>query len=45
MPSLVVPDVNGCILKEEKVEHEVPECPQATSFEELNPEQVKPRCI
>jgi hypothetical protein len=47
MPSSlrVQPTVGGLILKEEKVEQEVPEGPQATSFEEHNPEQGKPRCI
>jgi hypothetical protein len=30
---------------EEKVEQKVLGGPQATSFEELNPEQGKPRCI
>jgi hypothetical protein len=43
--SHVRPDVGGLILKEEKVEQEVSGGPQATSFEELNPEQGKPRCI
>jgi hypothetical protein len=41
----VGPDVGGLILKEEKVEPEVLGGPQAISFEELNPEQGKPRCI
>jgi hypothetical protein len=41
----VGPDVVGLILKEEKVEQDVPEGPQATNFEELIPEQGKPRCI
>jgi hypothetical protein len=35
-------DVGGLVLKEEKVEQEIPEGPQATSFDELNPEQSKP---
>jgi hypothetical protein len=30
---------------EEKDEEEVLRGPQATSFEEVNPEQGKPRCI
>jgi hypothetical protein len=38
-------DIGGLILKEEKVKQEVPGGPQATSFDELNPEQDKPRCI
>jgi hypothetical protein len=38
-------DVGGLVPKEEKVEQEVLEGPQATSFKELNPEQGKPRCI
>jgi hypothetical protein len=33
------------IPKEEKVKQEVPGGPQDTSFDELNPEQGKPRCI
>jgi hypothetical protein len=37
------PDVGGLIPMEEKVEQEVPRGPQATSFEELNPKQGKPR--
>jgi hypothetical protein len=41
----VGPDVGGLILKEEKVEPEVLGGPQAISFEELNSEQGKPRCI
>jgi hypothetical protein len=47
MPSLsyVGLDIGGLIPKEEKVEQEVPGGPQATSFEELHPEQGKPRCI
>jgi hypothetical protein len=45
LSSRVGPDVSGLILKEEKVEQEVPDGPQVTSFEELNPEQGKPRCI
>jgi hypothetical protein len=42
---LIGPNDGGLVLKEEKVEQEVPGGPQATSFEELNPEQGKPRCI
>jgi hypothetical protein len=38
-------DVGGLFLKEEKVEQEVYSGQQATSFEEFNPEQGKPRCI
>jgi hypothetical protein len=45
LSSRVGPDIGGLIPKEEKVEQEVPGGPQATSFEELNPEQGKPRCI
>jgi hypothetical protein len=45
LSSCVGPDVGGLILKAEKVEQEAPEGPQATSFEELNPEQGKPQCI
>jgi hypothetical protein len=41
----VGPDVGGLVLKEEKVEQEVLRGPQATSFEKLNPEQGKPRCM
>jgi hypothetical protein len=39
------PTVGGLILKEEKLEKEVPGGPEATSFEEINPEQSKPRCV
>jgi hypothetical protein len=39
------PNIGGLVLKEEKVEQEVPGGPQATSFVELNPEQGKPQCI
>jgi hypothetical protein len=42
--SHVGPLVSGLVPKEEKVEHEIGG-PRATSFEELNPEQGKPRCI
>jgi hypothetical protein len=35
----------GLILKEEKVEQEVSEGLQATSFEELNPDQGKLWCM
>jgi hypothetical protein len=47
MPSSshVGPNVGGLVSKEGKVEQEIPEEPQTTSFEELNPEQGKPRCI
>jgi hypothetical protein len=45
LSSRVGPDVGGIVSKEEKVEQEVPGGPQATSFEELNPKQGKPRCI
>jgi hypothetical protein len=45
MSSCVGSDVDELILKEEKVEQEVLGGPQATSFEELNPKQGKPRCI
>jgi hypothetical protein len=45
LSSCVGPNVGGLILKEEKVEQEVPRGLQATSFEELNPEQGKPWCI
>jgi hypothetical protein len=45
LSSCVGPDVGGLILKEEKVEQEVFGGLQATSFEELNPEQGKPQCI
>jgi hypothetical protein len=47
MPSSlhVGPDVGGLISNEEKVEQEVLRGLQATSFEELNPEQGKPRCM
>jgi hypothetical protein len=38
LSSRVEPDVGGLVPKEEKVEQEVPEGPQATRFEELNPE-------
>jgi hypothetical protein len=38
-------DVGGLVPKEEKAEKEVPGGPQATSFEELNHEQGKPRCM
>jgi hypothetical protein len=41
----VGPAIGGVVLKEEKVEQEEIEGPQATRFEELNPEQGKPRCI
>jgi hypothetical protein len=41
----VVPDVGGLIPKEEKVKQEVLKGLQATNFEELNPEQGKPRCM
>jgi hypothetical protein len=41
----VGPTVIGRILKEEKVEQAVLGGSQATSFEELNHEQGKPRCI
>jgi hypothetical protein len=43
--SRVGPIVGELISKEEKVEREVPGGPQATSFDELNPEQGKPLCI
>jgi hypothetical protein len=42
--SRVGPDVGGLVPKE-KVEPEVLRGPPGTSFEELNPEQVKPQCI
>jgi hypothetical protein len=45
MSSRVGPDVCGLVPNEEKVEQEVPGGPQATSFEEFNPEQGKPQCI
>jgi hypothetical protein len=45
LSSHVGPDVGGIILKEEKVEQEVPGGPQATSFEERNPEHGKSRCM
>jgi hypothetical protein len=45
LSSRVGPDVVGLVPKEEKVEQELPEGSQGTSFEELNPEQGKPRCI
>jgi hypothetical protein len=45
LSSHVEPDVDGLISKEEKVEQEVLRGPQAISFEELNPEQGKPRCM
>jgi hypothetical protein len=45
LSSRVGPDVGVLIPKEEKVEQEVPGGPQATSFEELNPEQGKLWCI
>jgi hypothetical protein len=45
LSSHVGPDVGGLILKEEKVEQEVSGGPQAISFEELNAEQGKPRCM
>jgi hypothetical protein len=45
LSSRVGPDVGGLILMEEKVEQEVSEGPQATSFELVNPEQGKPRSI
>jgi hypothetical protein len=45
LSSRVGPNVGGLILKEEKAEQEVPGGPQATSFEEHNSEQGKPRCI
>jgi hypothetical protein len=45
LSSRIGPDVGGLVLKEEKVEQEVPGGPQATSFEEVNPDQGKPRCI
>jgi hypothetical protein len=45
LSSHVGPDVGGLIPKEEKVEQEVPGGSQTTSFEELNPEQGKPRCM
>jgi hypothetical protein len=45
LSSHVRPDVRRVVPKEEKVEQEVLEGPQATSFEKLNPEQGKPRCI
>jgi hypothetical protein len=45
-PSLRVgPVVGGLVSKEEKVEQVVPGGPQAISFEELDPEQGKPRCM
>jgi hypothetical protein len=45
LSSRVGPDVGGLIPKEEKAEQEVPGGPQATCFEDLNPEQGKPWCI
>jgi hypothetical protein len=45
LSSCVGPDVGGLVPNEEKVEQEVPGGPQATSFEELNPEEGNPRCI
>jgi hypothetical protein len=45
LSSRVGPDVGGLIPKEEKVEQEVPGGPQDTSFDELNPEYGKPRCM
>jgi hypothetical protein len=39
------PNVGGLVSKEKKVDQEVLRGPQGTSFEELNPEQGKPRCI
>jgi hypothetical protein len=42
--SHVGPDVGGLISNEEKLDQEVPGGPQATCFEELNPEQGEPRC-
>jgi hypothetical protein len=43
LSSRVGPDVGELVLMEEKVEQEVLGGPQATSFEELNPKQGKPR--
>jgi hypothetical protein len=43
--SHVGPAVRGVVLKEEKVEQEEIGGPQATRFEELNPEQGKLMCI
>jgi hypothetical protein len=45
LSSLVGPTIGGVFLKEEKVEQKEIGGPQATSFEELNLEQGKPRCI
>jgi hypothetical protein len=43
LSSCVGPNIGGLIPKEEKVEQEIPGGPQATSFEELNPEPGKPQ--
>jgi hypothetical protein len=45
LPSRVGPAIGGLVPKEEKVEQEIPEGPQATSFEKLNPKQGKPWCV
>jgi hypothetical protein len=45
LSSHVGPVIGGLVLKEEKVEQEVPRGLQAMSFEELNSEQGKPQCI
>jgi hypothetical protein len=42
LSSHVGPVIGGVVLKEEKVEQEVPGGSQATSFEDVNPEQGKP---
>jgi hypothetical protein len=42
LSSRVGPNVGGLVSEEEKVEQEVPGGPQATSFEEPNPEKVSP---
>jgi hypothetical protein len=44
LSSYIGPNIGGLVLKEEKVEPEVPGGPQTTSFEELN-QQGKPPCI
>jgi hypothetical protein len=41
----VGPTVRGLVLKEEKLKKEVPGGPEVISFEEINPEQGKPRCV